>query len=174
MYVNDHVISLGVHLLLISAHLFSDCLFKTKSGIQATSRWPQRYLSFIFSISTCYQEQNPQWPGVCVQPENKSQNVPRLISQHPVQSVGGIATLSLSQSLHLHIVLTQPLTGRHLSESAANTMCEKNKDGINSFPFLSATCWLSFCSLQALGKDGAKQQVLELEDAEPETASQGG
>lgn len=53
-------------------------------------------------------------------------------------------------------------------------MCEKNKDGINSFPFLSATCWLSFCSLQALGKDGAKQQVLELEDAEPETASRGG
>lgn len=62
----------------------------------------------------------------CVLPENKSQNVPHLISQHPVQSVGGTATQSLSsQSLHLHIVLTQPLTGRHLLESAANTTCEK-------------------------------------------------
>lgn len=33
--------------------------------------------------------------------------------------------LSLRQPLHLHIVLTQPLTGRHLSASAPDVMCEK-------------------------------------------------
>lgn len=113
--------------------------------------------------------------SVCVLPENKSQNFPHLISQHPVQSAGGTATPSLSsQSLHLHIVLTQPLTGRHLLESAANTTCEKNQDGINSFPILTATCWLSFCSRQALGKNGAKQQALDAEDTEPLPASSRG
>lgn len=79
-----------------------------------------------------------------------------------MQSAGGAATLSLSsQSLHLHIVLTWPLTGRHLLESAANTTCEKNQAGRNSFPIPTATCWLSFC---ALGKNGAKQQALDAED----------
>lgn len=62
------------------------------------------------------------------------------ISAHATLLADWEATLSLCQSLHLHMVLTQPLTGRHPSQSTA--LCEKNKDNINSFALLIAT----YCS----------------------------
>lgn len=127
-------------------------------------------LSYFLFLSGTRNEVLSGLECVCVTRRQES-NAPSLISQHPVQSAGGAATLSLSsQSLHLHIVLTRPRTGRHLLESAANTTCEKNQAGRNSFPIPTATCWLSF---GALGKNGAKQQALDAEDTEPLPASLG-